>query len=988
MLRRISKRALAALATTAMTAGLVVLWTTAAPAAPVTLEAESAALSGGARVESEHTGYSGSGYAGGFTDVNRGNAQVTFTTNATAGQNSLILRYANGTGTTRTLTLTVNGTARTLSLPATAGWTSWSTVGHIVPLNATGNSVVVSYGTTDNGNVNVDNIVIEPAAVTTDGQEAESATLSGGARVETEHAGYSGTGYVGGFVDPNRGAATATFTTSSTGAGQSELTLRYANGTGVNRSLTVTVNGSALQVTLPATAGWSTWGTATTSVTLNAGTNTIAVSYGAADNGNVNLDNIKLTPVSVTTTTTPPPAPAGSYEMETGFASGGATAASGVADLPSAGARIIRTVNQTSAGDATITLRYNNTAAAARTVSVYANGLRQQQLSLPTGSGQTVTHTLNLRAGLNMIGYQVDPGDSGGVQLDTISVTNTAGLAQRGATLPYTTYEAENGTTNGQKLAPGRGYTTVAAESSGRSAVTLTGTGQYVDVVLTEAANAITVRASIPDSPGGGGLTAPLELSANGQKITDLTLNSRYSWLYGPYPFLGSPGGERPHRYYDDSRTLLPQTYQAGTVLRLAKATAATAYITIDLVEAEIAAPALTAPAGYVNVMTHGATPNDTSDDSNAFRAAVAAAQGSTARGVWIPEGSFTLGGRVEFNGGVAIRGAGIWHTILKGVNRKGGFLVTGGNNTEFADFTIDGDNEVRDDAGGDAGIEGDLGTGSSIHHMAFNHTKVGLWINGRTNGLHIAGLRVRNTMADGINITVSGTGGSSNVRVEQSTLRNTGDDAMAMWSRGFGPFDVTSSVFAFNTVALPILANGTAIYGGAGNRIEDNLISDTVFNGAGIEVGSRYTLGAMNGTALVQRNTLTRTGSHHWDFNAHIGALWIWAAAEDGDINGRIEIRDMQIDSSSYQGLYASYSRRIADLVLDNVTINGTGANTSGENGTSNANSHGMQFDAVTGAGQFSNVRISGLAGAGSAGLSSPNNQFTVTRGAGNSGW
>lgn len=821
-------------------------------------------------------------------------------------------------------------------------------------------------------------------------QEAEAASLSGGARAESEHPGYTGSGYVGGFVDGNRGSAKATFAVSAV-AGAADLVLRYANGTGSVRTMTVTANGAARQVSLPSTASWNDWASTTVPATLSAGANTVAVSYGAADNGNVNLDSL-----TVTQTTTPPAQP-GTYELETGFLSGGATATTtagatgtgSVTGLSGVGARVLRSVNQTAAGSATATLRYRNTTGAARTISVYANGLKQRQVSLPAAADwTTATHAVSLRGGVNLLGYQIDQGDTGGVELDSVALSATAALAARGATLPYTTYEAENSATSGQKLAAGRGYTTDVAEASGRSAVKLTGTGQYVDVTLTAPANAITVRASIPDSSGGGGLTAPLAVSAGGTNIGDLTLTSRYSWMYGPYPFTGGPGGERPHRFFDDSRMLLDKTYPAGTVLRLAKATAATAYITVDLVDAEVAAPALSAPAGYVDVTTKGATAGDTSDDSNAFRAAVSDARNTAAKGVWIPAGRFTLASKVEFAGGVAVRGAGIWRTTLQGVNRKGGFLLTGGNSTQLADFTIDGDNEVRDDSGGDAGIEGDFGTGSLIQNIAINHTKVGLWINGNTDGLEISGVRVRNTMADGINITVNNVGGSRNVRVEQSTLRNTGDDAMALWSRGFGPFDVTGSVFAFNTVALPMLANGAAIYGGTGNRIEDNLISDTVFNGAGIEVGSRFTKTDMTGTATVQRNTLTRTGSHHWDFGTHIGALWIWAAQEDGNMTGRIDVRDLQVDSSSYQGMYVSYARQVADLVLSNVKFSGTGENTSGENGTSNANSHGMQFDAVTGAGQFSGVTVSGLAGSGSAGISNPGNQFAVTKGAGNSGW
>ncbi|MFE4689924.1 hypothetical protein ACFRH6_07695, partial [Streptomyces sp. NPDC056749] len=74
-----------------------VLYGTAAQAATVTLEAESGRLSGGAAVSTDHSGYTGTGFVGGFTDANKGSASVSFEVNsAEAGAGSVSLRYANG----------------------------------------------------------------------------------------------------------------------------------------------------------------------------------------------------------------------------------------------------------------------------------------------------------------------------------------------------------------------------------------------------------------------------------------------------------------------------------------------------------------------------------------------------------------------------------------------------------------------------------------------------------------------------------------------------------------------------------------------------------------------------------------------------------------------------------------------------------------------------------------------------------------------------
>lgn len=949
-------------------------------AAPAVYQAESAVLSGGARAETEHAGYTGSAYVGGFTDVNRGTATVTATTSgSTAGSNQLTLRYANGTGSTRTVTLAVNGTARQLSLPATAGWASWGTVSQNVTLNAGANTLAVSYSSADNGNVNLDSLSVERIVPAAGVVEAESGMLSGGAREESEHGGYTGSGYVGGFVDANRGASATTLTISST-ATRASLALRYANGTGSTRTVTLTVNGVAQQVSLPATASWAEWAGVSVTVTTVVGSNTVAVSYGNDDNGNINLDSVALTPDDTT------PTPEGTAELESGFLGGGAVTTTtsgatgtGAVSLPNAGARVIRTINQSAAGNATITLRY--TASANGSVTTYVNGVKGAQMSMTGGSGwRTVTHIVALRAGLNIIGYQ----GASGVQLDNIAVTGSTALVARGATVPFTTYEAEAGTTTGTKLTPSRKYTTDAAEASGRSAVQLTGTGQHVQFTLTSPANALIVRASVPD-----GTTAPLAVYAGGSKVADVSLTSKYSWMYGPYPFAEGLGGVRPHRFFDDARVLLPQTHPAGTVIRLAKDTSASSYITVDLVDAEAAAPATTAPAGYVDVRSHGANPGDGADDSAGIRAAVSAAQGTTAKGVWLPPGAYNLDSLVNLSG-VDVRGAGIWHTVLNGANRRGGFVITGADST-IADLTFDGDVTTRDpDAApnSDSFIEVESGNASTVFNVATNHAKTGLWLK-QADGFYAAGLRIRNTMADGLNIN-GNSGPTNNVRVEQSTFRNTGDDAMAMWS--WNPNSAVSrSVFAFNTIALPVLANGAAIYGGTDNRIEDSLISDTVFNGGGVMVSSWHDAKPFGGTTAVQRTTFTRTGTHNWDWNTHTGAVWLFA--ERADIAGTLVLKDLEVNDSSYHGMLFSWNKAITDVTVDNVRINGTGGATDAftdDNGiaVSNANSHGMHFNLVTGTGRFDRVTVTGVKGAGSQGMVNDENRYTVQRGSGNSGW
>ncbi len=280
-----------------------------------TYQAESAVLSGGAVVQSDHTGYTGSGFAGGFTDANKGTAAATFAVGVpTAGVYTSTLRYANGTGSSRTLSLYVAGQKKaTVSLPATADWNSWSTVATSLSLAAGTNSVAYRYDSTDNANVNLDAITVAPATPAASGQyEAEQATLSGGAVTESDHTGYSGTGFAGGFTDSNKGTAAATFAVTTSTAGAAPVGLRYANGTGSSRTLSVYLNGTkALTTTLAPTADWNTWATRNESLTLKAGGNTISYRYDSTDNGNVNLDYITVGTATSTSPPPPPPPPTG-----------------------------------------------------------------------------------------------------------------------------------------------------------------------------------------------------------------------------------------------------------------------------------------------------------------------------------------------------------------------------------------------------------------------------------------------------------------------------------------------------------------------------------------------------------------------------------------------------------------------------------------------------------------------------------------------------
>jgi hypothetical protein len=138
--------------------------------------------------------------------------------------------------------------------------------------------------------------------------EAEEAARSGPAS-STEHAGYSGAGYLD---YGNAAGQTITWTVQATHAGTHRIAFRYANGATDNRPLAVRVNGTVVSTpSFGPTGGWPAWiYTPTVNVQLAKGTNTISLTSTVATGPNV--DHLAVTG--------PPPPPPGATILFDGTA--------------------------------------------------------------------------------------------------------------------------------------------------------------------------------------------------------------------------------------------------------------------------------------------------------------------------------------------------------------------------------------------------------------------------------------------------------------------------------------------------------------------------------------------------------------------------------------------------------------------------------------------------------------------------------------------
>ncbi|WP_267897451.1 non-reducing end alpha-L-arabinofuranosidase family hydrolase [Micromonospora deserti] len=138
---------------------LVVLSQSAVQAAPTRYEAENSPAVCSGTIDSNWSGYSGSGFCNG---PNSTGGYAQFTVNASAaGTATLGVRFANGTTTARPANLLVNGsTVQTPSFEGTGAWSTWVTKTLSVSVRAGSNTIRFD-PTTANGLPNIDYLDVE-----------------------------------------------------------------------------------------------------------------------------------------------------------------------------------------------------------------------------------------------------------------------------------------------------------------------------------------------------------------------------------------------------------------------------------------------------------------------------------------------------------------------------------------------------------------------------------------------------------------------------------------------------------------------------------------------------------------------------------------------------------------------------------------------------------------------------------------------------------
>ncbi|HKT01497.1 MAG TPA: discoidin domain-containing protein [Rugosimonospora sp.] len=517
------------------------------------------------------------------------------------------------------------------------------------------------------------------------------------------------------------------------------------------------------------------------------------------------------------------------------------------------------------------------------------------------------------------------------------NTSDTPLFVGQGANLPYDMYEAEDGVLGGGAaiVGPNRTIGDLAGEASGRRAVTLNSTGAYVQWTSRVPTDTFVVRFSIPDAAGGGGTTATLDLYVNGNLVQPLTLSSHFAWLYGAETGPGnSPGAGSPRHVYDEASFLLPSSYQAGSTIRLQKDAGNGSQYAIDFMNLEQVAPVanpdpahLAVPAGFGQQDVQNALDKVRMDTTGTWT------------GVYLPPGQYAVTGKLlVYQKPVRVVGAGVWYSqFVAPANQEntdaGWDLESGASGSSFHGFAWFGNYDSRVDG---PGHTWDLRNQSNItiDDVWIEHQVVGVWGAANVQNSTFTNMRIRDLMADGINLT----NGSQGNLISNDEARSTGDDSFALFAaQDQNPGELKNNTIQNVTALTPWRAAGVAVYGGYANTVQNFTVADTLcYSGltiSSLNFGFPFEGFGASPPTTIANFSLARDGGHFWGDQV-FGAIWVFSATQP--FQG-IRVNDATITSPTYSGIMfqTDYSGGAAlypvtDTVFTNTTI--TGAHASGD--------------------------------------------------------
>ena len=487
--------------------------------------------------------------------------------------------------------------------------------------------------------------------------------------------------------------------------------------------------------------------------------------------------------------------------------------------------------------------------------------------------------------------------------------------AQRGYyDAPYKRYEANLGQLSNGASATSKSYvqSDLQSEASDQQCVNMSATNATVQWTLTEAADGLVIRYSVPDGQSG-----TLGVYNGNTKLTTLTLTSTWSWEYlwsNGNPNNNGITNQNPRMRFDEVRYKLPSKIAVSGTLKLVRESG---NIHVDFAEMESVPAAITAPAGSVTYTGNGID-LQTFIDANGGKK------------IFIPSGVINVNRELYFgSANTSLIGAGMWYTQINFTNTSSlnGGLRANASNISFSDLYLTTNSASRSNSY--KAINGVFTSGSTIKNIWAEHFECGAWIAqynvggpAIADGFTMSHCRFRNNYADGINLCK----GTANAIVEHCNFRNNGDDDQAIWSAD--GLECINNTFRYNTSENCWRACGLAIYGGKNNKAYNLIIKDNLE--AGIRVSNNFPGAPFNNDGMheIHDITITTCGTFNDTYNNPVADVDIFSATNAGSQVKNVQLYNLDILDSRNDAI--SISKRSGDgiynLSFKDITVNGTG--------------------------------------------------------------
>jgi hypothetical protein len=314
------------------------------------------------------------------------------------------------------------------------------------------------------------------------------------------------------------------------------------------------------------------------------------------------------------------------------------------------------------------------------------------------------------------------------------------------------------------------------------------------------------------------------------------------------------------------------------------------------------------------------------------------ARQDTTKTGVYLPAGDYQTQNKFQVYGrAIQVVGAGPWYTRFftpqtQSETDAGFDAQSGSSGSTFKNFAFFGNYTIRIDGPGKVFNFANV-SGITIDNIWTEHV-VCLYWGQNTDNMVIKNSRIRDTFADGVNMT----NGSTGNLVDNNDARATGDDSFALFSAiDAGGADEINNTYQNLSTTLTWRAAGIAVYGGYANTFKNIYIADTLVY-SGITISSLDFGYPMNGfganpPTVFDNISIVRAGGHFWGAQTFPG-IWIFSASKvfQGIRVSNVDIVDPTYSGIMFQTNYVGGSPQnpITDTVFTNITI--TGAQKSGD--------------------------------------------------------